>query len=96
MLFGKKPTTPPARRTPAQAAVAQLHDDLHSMRARLVAAERTPEEREAAQQMRETQALNDALAERQRRRAAAVENSLDRKRRGGYLAPHERELIKSA
>jgi hypothetical protein len=96
MLFGPKPMTPPARRSQGQAAVADLHDEIHRVRARLVAAERTPEEREAARQRRETETHNDALSARQRRRAIAIETAQEHQRAGRYLTPHERELLNTA
>lgn len=96
MLFGPKTMRPPARRSQGQAAVADLHDAIHNTRARLVAETRTPEERAALRQQRDTQVFNDALTARQRKRAAAVDKALERARRGGFLTPYERQLVDSA
>lgn len=96
MLYGPAPVKAPARRTPAEAERADLEQLILRVRRHLVAAERTPEEREAAQRRRETEAFNDALSESQRRRAVAIENAEERRQRGGYLTAAERELVKSA
>lgn len=96
MLYGPAPMKPPARRTPAETERADLEQLILRVRRHLVAAERTPEEREAARQRRETEIQNEALSERQRRRSIAIDNALERRRAGGYLLPSERRLLPSA
>lgn len=62
----------------------------------LAAAERTPEEIAAVQRDRETQQHNDALIAAGRRRDAAINRAVERRSRGGYLMPHERDLLDTA
>lgn len=59
----------------------------------LARAERTPEEVEAAAARREAQQLEDARVLAARTATARLNRALDRRTRGAYLMPHERELL---
>lgn len=76
-----------------QRAIHDLHRQIVARRRLLVAANRTPEEIEAAEQRRAIDAHNDAVVRAARSRDVAVGRALDRRARGGYLMPAERELL---
>lgn len=78
------------------ADVVELHRLIETRRRVLVATERTPEERAHLEQQRADETHNRALADRARRQEAAVDRALERSARGGYLLPHERQLLSSA
>lgn len=72
---------------------AALDATIIGRRRALATALRTPEEVEAARRAREIEAYNDELARAGRRRQERVDRIQDRQRRGGYLAPWEREPV---
>lgn len=86
-------------RQPAVGAEGRALFDLHSRvlfrRRQLVAAARTPEEIEEARRRAEDQAEDDARIQAARRRQVAIDQAVDRRNRGGYLTPHERQLVAS-
>ncbi len=96
MLFGPEPLAPKTRRTPAQQELVDLHAEIRAVRHRLVAAERTEEERADILARRADETHNIQLQRQQTRRAAAVATAQERQRAGRYLTPHERELLNSA
>ncbi|WP_372733577.1 hypothetical protein [Nocardioides sp.] len=93
MLYGPPSMKPPARRTPLEVERVELKDLILATRRSLTAQERTVEERQATALARETESHNTGLRRQQHRRAAAVEGALERRRRGDYLTPYEKELL---
>ncbi len=87
-------------RRPVDPGVRQARYDfeveLLRLRRALVSAERDPEEVEAAARLREVEAERDARLAAARRKGAALDRVIDRRNRGQYLRPHERELLDSA
>lgn len=74
-------------------ALFDLTAELLRRRRALVAAERTPEEIEAAARKREADAARDARILAERRRGAAMDRVLDRRTNSEYLMPHEKALL---
>lgn len=91
---------PTGTRRPVEAGRRQARYDfeveLLRQRRVLTAAERTPEEVEAAARRREDETARSAQLYAARRKAAAMDRALDRRQRGQYLMPHERALLSSA
>jgi hypothetical protein len=96
LLHGAPPVRRDLAATLRHAAVFDLHAEIVARRRALIAAGRTPEEIEAAQRQREAEAFNDQLIQQARRRDAAIDRAVDRRNRGGFLLPHERQLVDSA
>lgn len=84
-------------RQPAVGAEGRDLFDLHARvlfrRRQLVAAARTPEEIQAARWAAEDRAEEDARILASRRQQVAIAKAVDRRTRGQYLTPHERQLI---
>lgn len=91
---------PTANPRPTQPGRGQARYDfeveLRRRRKDLVAAERTPEEIEAAAIAREVDQARQAQINTARRKADARDRALDRRLRGGFLLPHEKALVESA
>lgn len=93
MLHGEKPRGLPARLTPAQAAVRDLHDTVERRRKQLVAAERTDEERAAVARGREVDDIERRRVDKGRRDEATRDRIREKARAGKYIAPWERQLV---
>lgn len=93
ILFGEKPTTPPARRTPEQAARAAMYDAIYGRRRLLEAAERSPEEQAKRDHMAEARRDLEQRVAAKRSNDAQRNRAIDRRSRNQYLTPHERELL---
>lgn len=91
---------PSSTRRPVEPGIRQARYDfeveLLRRRRALVAAERTPEEIEAAALRREVDAQRDAQILAARAKGAAIDRAIDRRNNSQYLMPHERELLDSA
>ncbi|WP_343907173.1 hypothetical protein [Nocardioides aquiterrae] len=81
---------------PGRQARYDFEVELLRRRRALVAAERTPEEIEAAAVQREVDAQRDAQALAARKKSDARDRAVDRRNKGVYQPPWERELADSA
>lgn len=72
-----------------------LEQTILRRRRQLVAAARTPEEREQAVRDQEAEALDRARVNAARREADRLDVLVDRRRRGSYLTPWERDFLAS-
>lgn len=77
-------------------AAAPVEDVLIPRRNRFRTRALTDEQRAANVRAREAEAHNAALMAAGRRRDAQLARAVDRKTRGQYLMPHERELLNSS
>lgn len=78
------------------AALFDVNAALLATRDRLRMAERTPEEIAAAEMSREMEAAEREQIADARRRADRINRAVDRRNRGSYLMPHERDLLTTA
>lgn len=93
MLFGPKPLRP---KTPAQEQLQRLHDAAVERRKVLRDLEMTDEERAARAARQEVETENFKRIQSARRSAAALNKAVDRRLRGQYLMPHERNLLQNS
>ncbi|NUO57280.1 MAG: hypothetical protein HOV78_11480 [Hamadaea sp.] len=92
----KRPKEIASDRDALHAALFDTNAELLRTRDRLRMAERTPEQVAADELRRETEDDLRARAAAGRRKSAAMDRAIDRRNRGSYLMPHERELLNSA
>lgn len=90
MLHGPKPLRPA---TAEQCALRDLHDLIEKRRRDLTRAAQTPEERAEAEARREAADHDRRRLAAARSKDAAVARAVERRERGQYLMPHERELL---
>jgi hypothetical protein len=93
ILFGPKPLRPA---TSDELQLREVHDAIEHRRHALRDAELTDDERAARAANREAKAFEAARIQSARRSAAALDKAMDRRLRGQYLMPHERDLLQSS
>jgi hypothetical protein len=96
MLYGPKPLRHAVATVPKGARVLALHEAIEKRRDRLRNAELTDAERAAQVARREAETAERQRIQSARRSAAVLDKAMDRRARGGYLMPHERELLQSS
>ncbi len=79
-----------------RAALFDVNTQLLRRRNVLRAAERTPEEVEAAAAARELEAMRDAQILAERRRSDRIARAVDRRNNSQYLTPWEKDLLSTA